>query len=189
MRFSRERLFKMRISGGIIKGRKIKTKKGNSTRPLLSRIRKSLFDIIGEEIRGSKFLDLYAGSGAVGIEALSRGAKEAIFVEKDNLALRIIKENLDLCGLSHLAIIYRKDVLKILSVLLKKERFDFIFVAPPYYKEMQNKTLRMLEEKKIKGSVVIVQHSPKEKVIFARKNMKLLKQKRYGDTILTFLLK
>lgn len=178
----------MRISGGILRKRKIKTKKGDSTRPLLSRIRKSLFDIIGEEIRGSKFLDLYAGSGAVGIEALSRGAKEAIFVEKDNLALRIIKENLDLCGLSHLSIIYEKDVLKILPVLLKKERFDFIFVAPPYYKKMQDKTLSILEKKKIEGLVVIVQHSSKEKVNFKRENMKLLKQKRYGDTILTFLM-
>lgn len=187
MKFFKEKLFKMRITGGVLKGRRIKTRKGNFTRPLLSRIRKSLFDVIGERIRGSKFLDLYAGSGAVGIEALSRGAKEVIFVEKDNSALRILKENITLCGLFSLSRVYEKDVLKFLPVLLREEKFDFIFVAPPYYKGMQNQTLDILEEEKIEGATVIVQHSPKEKINFNRRNMSLVKQKKYGDTILTFL--
>ncbi|MBC7189165.1 RsmD family RNA methyltransferase, partial [Candidatus Aerophobetes bacterium] len=89
----------MKISSGVLKGRKIKTRKGFSTRPLLTRVRKSLFDILGDNLKGEKFLDLYAGSGAVGIEALSRGAQEAVFVEIDPQCIRIIKENLYRCGM------------------------------------------------------------------------------------------
>jgi len=177
----------MKITGGILKGRKIKTCKDNSTRPLLSRLRKSLFDIIGGEIKGISFLDLYAGSGAVGLEALSRGAKRAVFVEKDALAVKIIEENIISCRLSPRSKIWRKNVLNFLPFLLKREKFDFIFVAPPYYKGMQDKTLDILEKIKIDKATIIVQHSPRENINFTRKNMEIVKQKKYGDTILTFL--
>jgi len=177
----------MKITGGVVKGRKIKTCKGNSTRPLLSRLRKSLFDIIGGEIRGISFLDLYAGSGAVGIEALSRGAKKAVFVEKDALAVKIIEENIVSCGLFPRSKIWRKNVLNFLPFLLEREKFDFIFIAPPYYKGLQDKTLDILEKIKINKTTIIVQHSPRENINFTRKNMEIVKQKKYGDTILTFL--
>ena len=177
----------MRITGGELKGRKIKTPPASFTRPLLSRVRKSLFDVIGEKIKGTRFLDLYAGSGAVGIEALSRGAGEAIFLEKNPRCVTVIKENLSgLSVFSHFRI-YPKNVLVVLEKLLEKETFDIIFVAPPYYKEMQNQTLNIIEKMKIQGEIIIVQHSPKEKVKFCRKNLILRKQKKYGDTILTFL--
>lgn len=177
----------MRITGGLLKGKKIKTRKSNSTRPLLSRLRKSLFDIIGDEIREAGFLDLYAGSGAVGIEALSRGAKRVVFIEKKILSVKIIKENLTSCRLLSQSKIWRKDVLTFLSFLLKREKFDFIFIAPPYYKEMQDKTLDIVEAANIEKTEIIVQHSSHENVNFARKNMEIIKQRKYGDTILTFL--
>ncbi len=179
----------MRITGGLLRGRKIKTRRSNSTRPLLSRLRKSLFDIIGDEIRGASFLDLYAGSGAVGIEALSRGAKRAVFIEKNVPSVKIIKENLTSSGLLSQSRIWCKDVLTFLSFLLKKEKFDFIFIAPPYYKGMQDKTLDIVEATNIEKTEFIVQHSPNENVNFTRKNMKIIKQRKYGDTILTFLIK
>ena len=176
----------MRITGGKIKGRKLKTRRGSLTRPLLSRVRKSLFDLIGDGIKGSTFLDLYAGSGAVGIEALSRGARKVVFVEKDTICIRIIRENLASCGLLSRAKIWQKDVLKFLPFLLKEERFDFIFVAPPYFKGLQNRTLDIIE-RDADEAVVIVQHSSKERVDFARGGVKIIRQRKYGDTVLTFL--
>jgi len=177
----------MKITGGTLKGRRIKTCKDNSTRPLLSRLRKSLFDVIGERIEGLSFLDLYAGSGAVGIEALSRGARKAIFVEKDPLSARIIEENIVFCKLFSQAKIWRKNVLAFLPILLEAEKFGFIFIAPPYYKKMQDKTLDIIEKVEINETTIIVQYSPKENIDFTRRNMNIVKQKEYGNTILTFL--
>ena len=177
----------MRITGGELRGRKIKTPPASSTRPLLSRVRKSLFDVIREEIKGTRFLDLYAGSGAVGIEALSRGAREAIFVEKNPRCVTVIKKNLSGLGLFSRFRIYPKNVLVVLEELLEKETFDIIFIAPPYCQGMQNQTLDIIEKMEIQGHTVIVQHCPKERVNFDRKNLILRKQKKYGDTILTFL--
>jgi 16S rRNA (guanine966-N2)-methyltransferase len=177
----------MRITGGELKGRKIKTPAASFSRPLLSRVRKSLFDVLGKSIEGSSFLDLYAGSGAVGIEALSRGAREAVLVEKDPRCVSLIKENLSSVGLFSQYRVYPENVLIFLGKLLKKETFDIIFVAPPYYKGMQNGTLDVIEKEEIHGCTVIVQHCPREQVNFSRKNLNLEKQREYGDTILTFL--
>lgn len=179
----------MRICSGSLRGEKIRTKRGISTRPLLSRVRKSLFDILGEAIREEKFLDLYAGSGAVGIEALSRGAKEAVFVEIDPECVRIIKDNLFHCGVSSRAKVYQEDVLHILLFILKKDRFGFIFVGPPYFKNLQNRTLDIIESLKDYQGEVIVQHSPLENIKFKRENVDFIEQRRYGDTCLTFLFK
>ena len=177
----------MRITGGIARGRQIKSPRNSWTRPLLSRIRKSLFDVLGEKIKESIFLDLYAGSGAVGIEALSRGAKKVVFVEKESTCVRTIEENLFLCGFYSFSAIWQKDVLSFLSLLLDEEEFDFIFVAPPYYKNLQNRTLDILEGKDLGKAEVIVQYSPREKLNFVRRNIKIRREKRYGDTILAFL--
>jgi len=178
---------KMRITGGVTRGRPIRAPKGKATRPLLSRIRKSLFDVIGERIQRSHFLDLYSGSGAVGIEALSRGAEITVFVEKDKVSVETIRENLASCNFSSPSKIWQKDVLTFLPHLLEKERFDFIFIAPPYYQGLQNRTLNIIERENIGRSWIIVQHSPREKVNLSRKNIKMFKQRRYGDTILSFL--
>jgi len=178
----------MRITGGEVKGRKIKTRKGKGTRPLLSRVRKSLFDALGERIRGKVFLDLFAGTGAVGIEALSHGAKKAIFVEKDPVCLRIIKENLYLLGLSSRGEIYQGDVLRILPLLLKKIKADFIFIAPPYHKNLQNLTLDILEKEPLSLTCeIIVQHSSQEKLNLEGKKLKVSQKRKYGETILSFL--
>jgi 16S rRNA (guanine966-N2)-methyltransferase len=178
---------KMRVTGGVAKGRPIKTPKGKATRPLLSRIRKSLFDVIGDGIQRSHFLDLYSGSGAVGIEALSRGAERVVFVEKDRVSVETIKENLASCNFLSPSKIWQKNVLTFLPFLLEKERYDFIFTAPPYYQGLQDRTLDIMEKKNTGKSWIIVQHSPREKVNLNRKNIKLFKQRRYGDTILSFL--
>lgn len=178
----------MQITSGSLKGIRIKTLKGFSTRPLLSRVRKSLFDILGQSIEGKKFLDLYAGSGAVGIEALSNGTREAVFVEKNIRCIQIIKDNLLRCDVLPQARVYQADVLQILPSLLESGRFPFIFVGPPYFKGLQDKTLDIIEKCTIHGAEIIVQHAPKEKVKFQRKNVHLMDQRRYGQTCLTFLV-
>lgn len=136
-------------------------------------------------------MDLYAGSGAVGIEALSRGAKRVVFVEKDATCVRIIEENLAVCGFSSQAKVWQKDVLKFLPFLLREKRFDFIFVAPPYFKGLQDRTLKLINshiiEKNADEATIIVQHSFRERVDFARANVKIIRQRKYGDTVLTFL--
>jgi len=179
----------MKICSGSLRGKRIKTKRGLATRPLLSRVRKSLFDVLGEAIRGEKFLDLYAGSGAVGIEALSRGAREAVFVEVNPECVKIIKENLSRCNVSSRARVYQQDVLQILFSILKRENFPFVFVGPPYFKNLQNKTLDIIENLKNYQGEVIIQHSPLESINLTRESIEVIDQRKYGDTYLTFLFK
>ena len=179
----------MKISSGSFRGRTVKTKKGLSTRPLLSRVRKSLFDVLGQSIEGEKFLDLYAGSGAVGIEALSRGAREATFVEVDRECVRIIRDNLFSCGVLCRAKVYHKDVLQVLSFLLKREQFTFTFVGPPYFQELQNKTLDIIQNATCYEGQIIIQHSPLEKIHLERESFDLIKERKYGDVCLSFLFK
>ena len=177
----------MRVTGGVARGRQLRTPRGKATRPLLSRIRKSFFDVIGDGVQRSHFLDLYSGSGAVGIEALSRGAERVVFVEKDKVSVETIKENLASCNFSSPSKIWQKDVLTFLPFLLGKERYDFIFIAPPYHQGLQDRTLDIIERENIGKAWIIVQHSPQEKVSLNRENIKIFKQRRYGDTILSFL--
>jgi len=143
--------------------------------------------VIGTLIEGSKFLDLYAGVGTVGIEALSRGAKEAVFVEREKVCIQIIRQNLFICNFLFCSRMYQEDVLNFLPYLLSKESFNFIFIGPPYFKGLQNKTLDITTKVVRGGTYLIVQHSPKEKINFKRERVTLIKQKRYGDTFLTFL--
>ncbi len=179
----------MKITSGCLKGKKIKSKKGLSTRPLLSRIRKSLFDLLGDGIKDKKFLDLYAGSGAVGIEAISRGASEAVFVDKDPECVKIIRENLLKLGISSAARVFQQDVLQILPFLLKKEEFPFIFIGPPYFLGLQDRTLDIIEKLVNYRGGLIIQHHPREKVKLERRNMTVIQQRKYGDICLTFIRK
>ena len=143
--------------------------------------------MIGDLIEESKFLDLYAGVGTVGIEALSRGAKEVVFVEKEKVCIQIIRQNLFICNFLSRSRIYQENVLRFLPYLLSKENFHFIFVGPPYFKGLQGKTLNIIIQAVRGETCLIVQHSPKEKINFERERVTLIKQKRYGDTFLTFL--
>jgi len=133
----------MRIIAGKYRSRIIRMPKAAEIRPTKDRVRESLFGILGELVCGKTVLDLFAGSGAFGIEALSRGARRAVFVEKDGRCVRTIKENLSLLGIGEdSASVVRADALKALEGLeLKKERFDLVLLDPPYYKDMAKKCL------------------------------------------------
>ena len=124
----------LRVLGGELRGRPLHTPRGSRTRPTTSMLRKAVFDILQADIQGTHFLDLFAGSGAMGIEALSRGASHASFVETDRQALRAIHQNLSSLQLVDKASVYSTPVLDILHKFTKEEKnFDLIYADPPYH--------------------------------------------------------
>lgn len=178
----------MRIISGKYKGRLIKMPRG--IRPTQDKVRKALFDILGD-IKGLSFLELFAGSGAVGIEALSRGVREAVFVEDDRGCIEKIEDNLSLLSSLSFRVI-ELDVLKATIRLAKEARqFDIIFLDPPYYKDIAKKNLQILEAYDIlaPNGFAIVQHFKKEQLPKESGNLVLIKESRYGDTVLSFYRK
>lgn len=127
----------LRIIGGTFKGRLIKTPKGQHTRPTSSILRKAVFDICQRQISDAKFLDLFAGSGAMGIEAISRGASHATFIDEDKNAHLCIQENIRLLNISGLCEVIKGDAISILKKLEKRDSFDIIYIDPPYGKTLK----------------------------------------------------
>ena len=139
----------------------LKTPEGMDTRPTQDRIKETLFNMLQYELADCIFLDLFAGSGAIGIEALSRGAKQAVFVEQDEKAVAIIRENLKATRLEDRAVIMHCDALSALRRLEGKYRFDLIFMDPPYNHELEKQMLSSLKDSSLidKESTIIVEAS------------------------------
>lgn len=178
----------MQILTGRYKGKVFKVPRG--IRPTPHIIRKAIFDVLGD-IRDVYFLELFAGSGAIGLEALSKGAKEVVFVENDKNAVKIIRENLRLLGVSKQKVM-EADVLRAIKYLSKQtEKFEVIFADPPYYKELAKKTLKNLFLYDIlapKG-FIIIQHYIKDSLPDRLGDLILLRQKRYGQNLVSFYQK
>ena len=134
----------MRVIAGSARSLKLKTPDGLDTRPTTDRIKETLFNIIGPTVYDSIFLDLFSGSGGIGIEALSRGAKEAVFVENDPKAMRCIKDNLRFTRLEPKAVTMTTDVMNALYRLEGEKIFDIIFMDPPYGKGLEREALEYL---------------------------------------------
>lgn len=175
----------IKIIGGEAKGRRVKATKGKEVRPLLARVKKSLFDILKGKIGNSFFLDLYAGTGSVGIEALSRGAKEAVFIENNYHAVEIIKKNLEELGFGNRARVLKKDVL---HGLPENCKFNLIFVGPPYLKGLVLPTLKVIAEKEIltEKGWLICQHHFREELPEEYYSFCLFRREKYGDMRLSF---
>ena len=179
----------LRVIAGRARGKKLKAVPGDSTRPVMDRVKEALFSIIGSDIHGASFLDLFAGTGSVGIEALSRGADHTLFVEINRRALRVIRDNLAHTGLADRATVVRRDAFKLLS-RPPERHFDFIYVAPPQYRGVWHKCLRALERNaawRRADTRVIAQIDPREydaEQCFER--LELVDQRRYGGTMLLF---
>jgi 16S rRNA (guanine(966)-N(2))-methyltransferase RsmD len=180
----------MRVIAGTCKGRRLVAPKGSRTRPALDRIKESVFSILFK-VDAQTVLDLFAGSGSVGIEALSRGAAHATFVENDSAALRAITSNIISCGFEDRSTIMKQDVTRALNKLDKKKAsFDLIFVDPPYSKGLVNKTLVKLGSSNLahEGSRIIVEHHPKEPINDIP-GLVLTDSRKYGQTLISFLQK
>jgi len=175
----------MRVIAGTAKGRRLKSVPGRSTRPITDRVKESVFDIISAEVVDATFLDLFAGTGAVGIEALSRGARSATFVEIDSRAVATIRANLDTTGLGERATVVRRDAFRFVKTT--PEKFDIVYVAPPQYQRLWLRALRALDgESTPAADLVIVQMHPKEFEEVACTYFVLDDQRQYGSTLACF---
>src|SRR5512143_3613174 len=135
----------MRISGGESRGRSLKTPKHKGLRPTSDKVREALFSILGARVEGASFLELFAGTGAVGIEALSRGAARAVFVDSSVKSARLISENLESLGYRERAAVVAKDVLQFLKKTASEVGpFDIVFVDPPYHEKVGMEAMGLL---------------------------------------------
>ena len=181
----------MRVVAGSAKSLKLKTIDGMETRPTQDRIKETLFNMIQYDIPGCTFLDLFSGSGGIGIEALSRGAKSAYFVEKAKPALKCIRENLKYTKLDDRAQVLATDVNTAIRQLeTKKETFDYIFMDPPYNKGFEDDVLALLDDSSIctQDTVVIVESSLDTRISDFEK-LKITRVKEYKTNKHTFLMK
>ncbi|MGA2111971.1 MAG: 16S rRNA (guanine(966)-N(2))-methyltransferase RsmD [Anaerolineales bacterium] len=178
----------MRVISGTAKGRKLKAVPGGATRPITDRAKVALFDLLGPEMAGASLLDLFAGTGSVGIEALSRGARRVVFVDHNALAIRTVRQNLELTRLSDRAQVVHSDAFRFLT-RRPAERFEVIYVAPPQYVGLWVRSLEMLDETpgwlNDEGQIV-VQIDPREYRPIPMKNLQEREQRRYGSTLLCF---
>lgn len=179
----------MRVIAGTAKGRKLKAVPSEATRPITDRTKEALFSILGNWIIEARVLDLFSGTGAVGIEALSRGAGHVTFIEKSQLATRIIGENLRTTGLAERALVKRADVFSFLDQP-PAQPFDLIYIAPPQYQQLWLKTLqtvdRQLDKWLLPDGAVVVQIHPVEYEVVALQNLVLYDERKYGSTLLCF---
>jgi 16S rRNA (guanine966-N2)-methyltransferase len=175
----------MRVTGGIGKGRKLKVPAGSRVRPTSDKVKQALFNILGQRVEGALFLDLFAGIGGIGIEALSRGAGRVVFVDDSRDSLKIIKKNVEQTGFSGRAQVVASKA----ETFLKKtsEQFDIVFLDPPYSLALEP-LLKVLGEAGIlkPDSVVIAEHFKKQPSIEHTGNLSIYRQAQYGDTVLTF---
>ena len=180
----------IRVISGSAKGRKLKLVPGDTTRPIMDRVKENLFNILGDWVLESRWLDLFAGTGSVGIEALSRGASYCMFVDMSQAAISTVKENLTLTRLAEHAVIRRADAIKMLQTKpTDAERVEAIFVAPPQYKSIWANALRTIDGNiswLLDEGVVVVQIDPREFSEVALKNLTLFDQRTYGNSMLCF---
>lgn len=182
----------MRVISGNARGTKLYTLDGLDTRPTLDRVKESLFNIINFEIRDSKFLDLFAGSGAIGIEAASRGAKKVIMCEKSKEAVEIINKNLEKTKQNEKVKLYNMDYEKCIKDELD-ETFDIIYLDPPYKTVFTYKALElMLEKNIIDNQTIIILETDIEQIVekqIEKLSLTEFNKKKYGRVSLLFYKK
>lgn len=182
----------MRIGGGTVKGRRLFVPKGACVRPTSDRLKESLFSIIGD-VETRSFLDLFAGTGNMGLEALSRGAGRVVFVEHDRILIEAINKNIAACGFGDCSEILGDDFVKAIRNLITKAAcFDIIYADPPYEKGFVGLTLQELSGGQLLANdgLAVIQHSIREAALIDKScRMALADQRRYADTLLSFFKK
>lgn len=178
----------MRVIAGAQKGRRLTGPPRGGLRPTPDRVKEALFSILGPRIVGAFMVDLYAGTGAVGIEALSRGARAVTFVESDTQALRVLRTNLAHCGFAPLATVHAMSVSRFLRAKgPSSEPYDVVFADPPYRLDAERELLPWLGRGATiaPGSLVILEHSSKAEIPARVGGLSRVRQYRYGDTTLS----
>ncbi|MEM9775485.1 MAG: 16S rRNA (guanine(966)-N(2))-methyltransferase RsmD [Chloroflexota bacterium] len=190
----------MRVISGTAKGRRLKSVPGDTTRPIMDRVKESLFNIVGQDVIGTRWLDLFAGTGQVGIEALSRGAAEVVFVDMAKAAIKTIWANVKHCRFEEGAEVIQSDSFGLLEKMTsgrwRGAKFDTIFIAPPQYLEMWHKAIDVIDKNPeqflFDGGEVIVQVDPFEyktkegDIVWEPQNLVLNDQRKYGRTLILF---
>lgn len=181
----------LRVIAGSAKGKKLRLVPGDSTRPIMDRVKEALFSILGSFIVRARFLDLFAGTGSVGIEALSRGAALALFVEKSKAALETVRDNLRIAQLEAKAELRLADAFELLRQT-PPQAFDYIYIAPPQYEGLWRQALLALDANPVwldDDGIVIVQIDPKEQADITLRHLQAYDKRRYGATLLWFFEK
>ena len=178
----------LRVIAGTAKSRKLKDVPGDTTRPVTDRVKEALFNILASDVDDSRWWDLFGGTGAIGIEAISRGAAFVRFSDLNRLPVEVIKANLETTGFSKQAEIRRGDAFAMLAGRADKE-FDYLYIAPPQYKEMWIKALQLADEHLewwSQDAWIVVQIHPAEYKEVELKNFEKFDERKYGSTLLIF---
>lgn len=176
----------MRVITGTARGRRLITLDGEDVRPTTDKVKEALFSIIQFEIEGRRVLDLFAGSGQLGIEALSRGAAGCVFVDQSKQAIGVIKKNLETCGFADSARVYQSDSLTYLSVTASpKERYDIALLDPPYASGLLKKALPLVAEHMNRGGVIICEAPSDMELPEQAGDFTIRKTYRYGKIGMT----
>jgi 16S rRNA (guanine(966)-N(2))-methyltransferase RsmD len=179
----------MRVIAGELKGHPIKAGRRLKLRPTIERVRESLFDILGEEVVGRRVLDLFAGVGTVGIEALSRGAEFCVFVESSRACLKALQENLSRLKLTERSSVIERPFPQALRYVSGFAPIDVVIADPPYEGGWVQRVVEKLESSglSLHDTILVLQHHRKESFVLNSKRESLLKERRIGDTTLTFI--
>lgn len=182
----------MRVISGKARGTKLSSIESLSTRPTLDRVKESLFNIIQNNLKGAVILDLFAGSGQLGIEALSRGADKAYLCDINRDAVKMIKQNLEKTKLKDKAVVINEDYKKALRILNTNEKFDIIFIDPPYKEDISvDSIIDIIHESRLKeNGIMIIETDEIERdlrEINKIENIKIIDQRKYGRASLIFI--
>lgn len=177
----------LRVISGSARGRKLKLVPGDTTRPIMDRVKEALFNILGRRVLDAHMLDMFAGTGSVGIEALSRGAAHCLFLDLERRAVETIQANLALCGFTDRATVRRADAFAVLRAT--PTPCDLVYIAPPQYKTLWLDALKAVDASPgwVKpGGVLVVQIDPTERQSVALQHFTAYDERTYGSTLLWF---
>ena len=181
----------LRVVAGVQKGRRLKQPVGAGLRPTSARVKEALFSIIADRLPNAQVLDLYAGTGALGLEALSRGAREVVFVENQESTINVLRENIQNCSLTQCCTIIAEDVETFLTTPSSPNdttTFDLVFADPPYEISNLDPLLSKLDaaQRIARNGFVVVEHFKKTLLPLHTGQLQQSRQSRYGDTMLSF---
>lgn len=182
----------MRVVSGSKKGHPLQAVPGKGTRPTVDKVKESIFNMIGPYFDGGLALDLYAGTGGLGIEALSRGVERCIFIDANRKAVSVVYKNLDATGLRDQAEVYCNDANRALNALAKRELvFDLVFLDPPYAEQKIESQLAIMNDHGLlaSGALIVAEHDAKDKMCEQIADIVKIRETTYGQTVITIYRK